>query len=121
MPSATEIRIRHAQLDEGLRREALNAMMVHPATRKLLWWMLEQGNAFGNPNPFSTDPLQMAHNTGIMQVGQSLLRELIATDPEHVVALMREMEDERRERERELFGADAGPDPAAGDGWYDNS
>lgn len=104
-----------AEVDAALRVEAIRAMAAHRATRKFLWWLLAEGKALGH-NPFAPDPLLMAKECGEMAVGQAVLQEIIGADPEILITLMREHEDERRNRDADLRDArerdardDAGP------------
>ena len=105
-----ELNLEYAMQDESQRREAIAAMLQHPATRKFLWWLLGEGKAIGH-NPFSTDPLTMARECGEMAIGQTVMREVIETSASGFIALMKEMDDERRDRTAALRNAAAAGDP----------
>jgi hypothetical protein len=101
--------------DEELRREAIQAMMQHRATRKFLWFLLEAGNVFANPNPFSTEPLEMAKECGRIAVGQTVLNALLAVDPTIPLKLMEE--NQREWNDRNANAGDRGSASSA-DSWY---
>ena len=57
-------------------------------------------------NPFTTNALTTAHNTGKMAAGQSFFGLLNEIDPQFLPGLLQEMNDEQRNRTAALLESD---------------
>lgn len=90
--------------DRDARKAAVLGLLDYKSGRQFLWWLLQIGKAMGH-QPFTTEPLVTAFNCGEMNVGHQILAELIEASPDGFQTLMKEMDDDRRERSDRLARA----------------
>lgn len=81
--------------------DAVKAMLLHRATRRYLWWLLDIGKAIG-VNAFTSEASTTAFQCGEQNVGQRIMAHLIEVAPEGFLELLRENQNERSERDGEL-------------------
>jgi hypothetical protein len=79
---------------------AVSKSIVDPEGRKFLWWLLEIGRV--GLQPYANNALNTAFNCGEMNVGQRILDRIISVAPEGYLQMMKENNDEVRERTAEL-------------------
>jgi hypothetical protein len=95
---------RFAQHDQDTLQQAFSAMMQHYATRKLLWWLLAEGESLGI-QPYSRDPYDTAFKCGELNARNRILAEFDAAVPGGMADLMKEMANERSDRNEQLAAA----------------
>lgn len=105
--------------DEEARREFIKAAMQYYQGRKFVWWLLQQTGCIGQPL-FTNNALTTAFNCGQKNVGDQFLAEILEVAGEAFADMLKEMNNERLERNRRLAdassrnAADHGGDDAAG-------
>jgi hypothetical protein len=93
--------------------DAVKAMILHRATRRYLYWLLDIGKAIGQ-NAFTSEALTTAFQCGEQNIGNQVMAHLIEVVPDGFLELLKEMRDERTRRDTELGKLrDAGVDSAA--------
>jgi hypothetical protein len=103
--------------DEQKIESAVSQAIASAEGRKFLWWLLEVGRI--GMQPYSDNALNTAFSCGELNVGQQILDRIISVSPEGYLQMMRENNDERKERDAllQLDGAvddqadDAGEEP----------
>ena len=102
-----KLKARWAEQDDLEIDTAIGALFQHQHGRRFLWWLLEIGRVGGQP--FTQNSLLTAFNCGELNVGQRILDRLLTVSPDGYVSLMKEMNNERNDRDKQLRGdADAG-------------
>jgi hypothetical protein len=86
--------------DEFSIDSAIGQAVENAEGRKFLWWLLEIGRV--GLQPYATNALNTAFNCGEMNVGQRILDRIISVSPEGYLQMMKENNDERKEREAEI-------------------
>lgn len=90
-----------AEQDKLALHRAVKAMLEHKETRRFIAWLLIEGKALGG-QPFSGEaPLTTAFNCGEMQMGYKVLELVLAVDASTLTLILKEIEDERRDRTAE--------------------
>jgi hypothetical protein len=93
--------------------DAVKAMILHRATRRYLYWLLDIGKAIGQ-NAFTSEALTTAFQCGEQNIGNQVMAHLIEVVPDGFLELLKEMRDERTRRDTELGKLrDAGVDSDA--------
>lgn len=90
-----------AKQDQQGLDNAVRAMLMHADTRRYLYWLLEIGKAIGH-NPATGNALSTHFNCGEMNVGQKIMAHMIDVDPDGFLAVLKERENERKQRDMEL-------------------
>lgn len=107
------LKARWLQEDETAINSAINALLQHEQGRKFLWWILELGKV--HQQPFTGNALTTAFNCGEMNIGQQFLERVTRVSSVGYMNMMKEMADERTERDRQLdLGGDTSDE--SGDG-----
>ena len=88
--------------DEKEIDSSIYALLEHRHGRRMLWWLLRIGGIGGQP--FATNALITAFNCGELNIGQQILARIITVSPEGYVKMMKENQDESRERSEQLAG-----------------
>jgi len=83
--------------DELKIDSAISQAIENAEGRKFLWWLLEIGRV--GLQPYAANALNTAFNCGEMNVGQRILDRIISVSPEGYLQMMRENNDERKERD----------------------
>lgn len=83
--------------DELAIESAVNQAISDPQGRKFLWWLLEIGKI--GMQPYAGNALNTAFACGELNVGQRILDRIISVSPEGYLTMMKENENERKERD----------------------
>ena len=86
--------------DELKIDSAVSQAIADKEGRKFLWWLLEIGRI--GSQPYSGNALNTAFTCGELNVGQRILDRIISVSPEGYLLMMKENNDERKERDAEL-------------------
>lgn len=86
--------------DELKIDSAISKAIVDREGRKFLWWLLEIGRV--GLQPYANNALNTAFNCGEMNVGQRILDRIISVSPEGYLRMMKENNDEVKERDEML-------------------
>jgi hypothetical protein len=86
--------------DEAKIDSAVSKAIADSEGRKFLWWLLEIGR-IGN-QPYSGNALNTAFACGELNVGQRILDRIISVSPEGYLTMMKESNDECKERDKLL-------------------
>lgn len=86
--SRIRAREKQARLDEFTK-----FIMSSPQGRNWMWDWLETFQIF--QTPFSSDPIIMAHNTGMKEPGLKLMDSLMALTPTEFMTMLKEAADAR--------------------------
>jgi hypothetical protein len=86
--------------DELKIDSAVSQAIADKEGRKFLWWLLEIGRV--GSQPYSGNALNTAFTCGELNVGQRILDRIISVSPEGYLLMMKENNDERKERDAEL-------------------
>ena len=86
--------------DELKIDSAVSQAIADKEGRKFLWWLLEIGRI--GTQPYSGNALNTAFSCGELNVGQRILDRIISVSPEGYLLMMKENNDERKERDAEL-------------------
>lgn len=89
-----------AEQDELEINAAVSALFEHGHGRRLLWWLLQVGKV--GVQPFAQNSLITAFSCGELNVGQRILDRMLQVSPDGYVNLMKEMQNERSDRDGEL-------------------
>lgn len=94
---------KYENLDMQAYRRAVAEMKGSPHLRRLMIFLYE--NCGMAVNPFTTNALTTAHNSGKMAAGQVFFGLLNEIDPQFLPGLMQEMNDERTARDTDFSNA----------------
>lgn len=83
--------------DEDRISSAVSKTLEDAEGRKFLWWLLEIGRI--GTQPYSNNALGTAFACGELNVGQRILDRIISVSPEGYLRMMKESNDERKERD----------------------
>jgi hypothetical protein len=97
------LRARWLKEDKAAIDAAFGALLQHNGGRKMLWWLLQIGRV--GQQPFSNNALQTAFACGELNVGQQVLDRITSVSPEGYLEMMKEMADERTQRDTALADA----------------
>jgi hypothetical protein len=90
-----------ARRDQADLDAAVLAMLQSRETRRYLWWLLQIGNAIGE-NPFRSNAMLTAFGCGAMDVGNRIMKHLLDVSGDGFIKVLKEHDDERKQRELEL-------------------
>jgi hypothetical protein len=83
--------------DEHKIESAISTAIADAEGRKFLWWLLEIGRV--GLQPYANNALNTSFNCGELNVGQRILDRIISVSPEGYLIMMKENNDEHRERD----------------------
>lgn len=87
--------------DEFKIDSAVSKFVEDAEGRKFLWWLLEIGRI--GCQPYTGNALNTAFSCGELNVGQRILDRIISVSPEGYLKMMKENENERKQRDKELM------------------
>lgn len=86
--------------DELKIDSAVSKALEDAEGRKFLWWLLKIGQV--GSQPYSGNALNTAFSCGELNVGQRILDRITSVSPEGYLRMMKENNDEVRERDGQL-------------------
>ena len=89
--------------DRTETEQAIRALLATAVGRRLLRRWLSFGKL--GVNPFAPNALTMSFSCGELNVGQQMLADILAIDPDGWIAMQKEENYERQSRERDLTNA----------------
>lgn len=95
-----KLKLRWQKEDNLAIESAVSKMVADSEGRKFLWWLLEIGRI--GMQPFAGNALATAFACGELNVGQRILDRIISVSPEGYLTMMKENNDERKERDAQL-------------------
>lgn len=99
----------YAKQDQQTRANVIGALCKHSDGRLFLAWLLEITKAIG-VNAFTGNALTTAFNTGEQNIGQQLMAEIILTNEDLFVSILKEKANVRRTRDLDLANTASGTD-----------
>lgn len=111
MTEPSDLQARYLREDVENDRFVMEALLKTAQGRK---WLRRQLAECGiGRQPFSSNALQMSFNCGELNAGNRLLSEILSTDPDNYVLMLKEGNDEQSRRDEQLYAARTLADPDA--------